>query len=263
MTATVFHTNKIDVLVLGRRFRFPDIRDFRLAHYKAMRYRDALLLQLDEGEIWLFDYGALVCWGVNENDKQALLNTLYDYIEETLPQRESEHYTFALLADGATRIHNDELTLSDNNPLQRLATSHAFAQSVKLGVFETLAHKVIEDNSYLAKMLARTGKIPLSRRKLAQLRGLLFTTSSDILLNFNLLDTPDFFWDYPELEADYLAVAKYLELVPRINLLNQKLATIHELVDMLASEQNHKHSSFLEWIIIILIAVEIILSFVH
>ena len=37
----------------------------------------------------------------------------------------------------------------------------------------------------------------------------------------------------------------------------------NELHEMLAAEQNHKHSSFLEWIIIILIAVEIVLFFVH
>jgi uncharacterized Rmd1/YagE family protein len=42
-----------------------------------------------------------------------------------------------------------------------------------------------------------------------------------------------------------------------------KLSTINELHEMLAAEQNHKHSSFLEWIIIILIAVEIVLFFVH
>jgi uncharacterized Rmd1/YagE family protein len=91
----------------------------------------------------------------------------------------------------------------------------------------------------------------------------LFETRSDILLHFGLLDTPEFFWDYPELEPNYLSVAKYLELVPRTELLNRKLEAMHELLEILAGEQNHKHSSFLEWIIIILIAVEIVLFFMH
>jgi uncharacterized Rmd1/YagE family protein len=59
----------------------------------------------------------------------------------------------------------------------------------------------------------------------------------------------------------YLSLSRYLELKPRIELLNLKLRTIHDLYDMLAAEQNHKHSSFLEWIIIILIATEIVLFF--
>jgi uncharacterized Rmd1/YagE family protein len=39
--------------------------------------------------------------------------------------------------------------------------------------------------------------------------------------------------------------------------LSNKLDVIHELFEMLADDLNHKHSSFLEWIIIILIAFEI------
>ena len=82
------------------------------------------------------------------------------------------------------------------------------------------------------------------------------------MLNFSLLDTPQFFWDYPEVEPLYSMVSRYLDVVSRINVLNRKLETIHELLDMLANEQNHKHSSTLEWIIIILIALEIVI-FVH
>jgi uncharacterized Rmd1/YagE family protein len=144
-----------------------------------------------------------------------------------------------------------------------LAVSHALAQSAKLGRFEVMAERTIKDNAYLSRTLAKTGKIPLSRKKLSMLRGALFSTKSDILLHFNLLDTPEFFWEYPEQEQKYLTVSKYLDLKPRVELLTMKLATINELHEMLAAEQNHKHSSFLEWIIIILIAVEIVMFFVH
>ncbi|WP_353889590.1 RMD1 family protein [uncultured Paraglaciecola sp.] len=104
---------------------------------------------------------------------------------------------------------------------------------------------------------------PLKPKMLSMLRGPLFSTKSDILLHFNLLDTPEFFWEYPEEEQKYLNVSKYLDITPRVELLTMKLSTINELHEMLAAEQNHKHSSFLEWIIIILITVEIVLFFVH
>jgi uncharacterized Rmd1/YagE family protein len=126
-----------------------------------------------------------------------------------------------------------------------------------------MAKNVIIENTYLSTVLADTGKIPLSRKSIAKLRGTLFSVKSDIMLNFNLLDTPEFFWSYPELEHEYNLVAKYLDIVSRVTVLNKKLETIHELLEMLASEQHHKHSSILEWIIILLIAFEVVLFFVH
>jgi uncharacterized Rmd1/YagE family protein len=99
----------------------------------------------------------------------------------------------------------------------------------------------------------------LSRRAIAKIRGQLFSTKSDIILHFGLLDTPEFFWEYPEYENTYNLAARYLEIRQRIDLLSKKLETIHEMFEMLADEQKHQHSAFLEWIIIILIAIEIIM----
>lgn len=76
-------------------------------------------------------------------------------------------------------------------------------------------------------------------------------------MNYDLLDTPDFFWEYPEYEAFYGITAKYLEIAQRTAVLSKKLETIHELFEMLADEQKHRHSTILEWIIIWLIAFEI------
>lgn len=83
------------------------------------------------------------------------------------------------------------------------------------------------------------------------------------MLNYDLLDVPDFFWEYPELDAYYTMISDYLEVRQRVDVLSKKLETIHELFEMLADEQKHKHSSLLEWIIIWLIAFEIVVFLVH
>jgi len=134
------------------------------------------------------------------------------------------------------------------------------AQSIKLASFETNAITTINNTNYIPKSLAENGSIKLSRQNIAKIRGQLFLTKSDIILNYDLLDTPDFFWEYPEYENIYVVVAKYLEIAPRTEVLSKKLETIHELFEMLADEQKHRHSSILEWIIIWLIAIEIAMT---
>ncbi len=255
-----FVHDRIESLVLGRQFKKPVLQEFLFENFKCARTRDAMHIQFDQGECWLFDYGVLVFWGVDEDSKQSLLQKLENLIEQPLEKPEFEQFHFVLGADHSG-ISGDCVRLEGNAEITRLAASHAFAQSAKLSGFESKVITVIEKNAYIPSGLAKTGKIPLNRKQLAMLRGELFGTRSDIVLNFNLLDTPEFFWEYPELEGIYNQVARYLDLTPRVTLLNKKLETVYELVQMLADEQNHKHSAWLEWIIIILIAVDITIYF--
>ena len=55
-------------------------------------------------------------------------------------------------------------------------------------------------------------------------------------------------------------IKKFLDIQSRVMALNQKLDVLQELLHILNSQVQHRHSSLLESIIIILIAVEIIMS---
>ncbi|WP_018275664.1 RMD1 family protein [Teredinibacter turnerae] len=252
---------RITIALLGRNINTDRREEVLIEKLGAVRYRDAYAIRTVAGEAWLFDYGVLVGWDLPEDLRQQLVNDLEDIIEDPSANSLTEHYSYTIDSGQPFSVQHDMLSIPDQEQLTRLGLSHAFAQSAKLGFFEDAAQQVIQRNAHISKQLAATGKVPLSRRELAKLRGVLFDTSSDITLHFNLLDTPEFFWDYPELEAGYLRLAKYLDLAPRIEIMNKKLGTIHELLDMLAAEQHHKHSAFLEWIIIVLIAVDIVVYF--
>ena len=252
---------RITISLLGTQLKPEEIETVLINNLGAVRYRDAWYIRYQDSDTWLFEYGVLVSWNQPENDRQQLIFRLKGLVEDDLSRPPIEQYAYRIMPDEAFRIHDDLLILPKQDPLSTLALSHAFAQSAKLDFFEDKAWHVIQQNAHISKQLARTGKVSLSKRNLAKLRGVLFDTSSDITLHFNLLDTPEFFWNYPELEPLYQQLAKYLDLSPRIEILNKKLSTIQGLLSMLAAEQYHKHSAFLEWIIIILIAVEILLYF--
>ena len=219
------------------------------------QYRDAVQIDVFGGEAWLFDYGVVVFWGVDEDEKLALLHRL-KLNDAVLGGEHQEHLRFAIEGD-TLKLQRDTIVLPSNDDLLRLSISHALAQSVKLDEYEEKAQETIASYAHLPKALAETGKIKLSRRALAKIRGHLFSTKSDIFLHYGLLDTPEFFWEYPDYEFAYTMTSRYLDIRPRVELLSNKLDVIHELFEMLADDLNHKHSSFLEWIIIILIAFEI------
>ncbi len=56
---------------------------------------------------------------------------------------------------------------------------------------------------------------------------------------------------------------EFQDIQIRQNILNHRLSMIHELYNILSNDLNYKHSTRLEWIIIILITMEVVLSLAH
>ncbi len=254
--------NRCVCICLAEHFDFSALERHFSARDRCARYRDVLHLD-SGGHAFVFDYGVLVAWGLDAERLDGLLRELAGFAIGAPPARPArEEFTFELDA-AANGIHSDHVSILGREPRSMLALSHAMAQSEKLAVFEEYASQTIEETSGIPRSLADTGGIPLSRKEIARMRGRLLLVESDINLHYGLLDTPEFFWEYPELEELYTITARYLDLQPRIEVLNRKLGIIHALFDMLADEQKHKHSSLLEWIIIWLIAVEIVFFVGH
>jgi uncharacterized Rmd1/YagE family protein len=218
--------------------------------------KGALLIEDEQSWSIVFAYGAVVHWNVSAEEQAKLHQLLLDHAVNPLTTIEEDYFTFTLNCP-TTRIIEDHIEIESSDPILIFALSQGMAQSIKLASFETNAITTINNTNYIPKSLAENGRIKLSRHKIAKIRGQLFLTKSDIILNYDLLDTPDFFWEYPEYETFYSITAKYLEIAPRTQVLSKKLETIHELFEMLADEQKHRHSTILEWIIIWLIAFEI------
>lgn len=244
---------------LAQSFRFAELREKLLDSARTQVFRNALIVDYKTGYSAVFSYGVVVHWSVNLDDRQSLREILLDYAvkPESDPQEDNFSYEVGCQQD---RFQHDHIELQSDDVKVLLALSHAMAQSIKLAAFEGHAIDTIRATAYLPQALARDGVIKLNRTAMAKIRGQLFLTKSDIILNYDLLDTPEFFWEHPEYQNMYSMAANYLEISQRTEVLSKKLETIHELLEMLADEQKHQHSSALEWIIIWLIAVEIVMS---
>ncbi|KAI9222705.1 hypothetical protein BC828DRAFT_11054 [Blastocladiella britannica] len=225
-----------------------DVIETYRAHSEAMGS-----IQSNMGEVFIFDYGVVVFWGFTEDEERALIRQFDPYQEESLhpDDVETEEFVFHYNSSYQPRVYNDVISLRNpQNYMAKLTISHAVAQSVKLSNFESLMEETISATRHIPQTMALTGKVPLSRTAITKKIGQLFIMRINVNLISPIIDTPEIFWAEPALEPLYQAIRSYLELNQRIELLNQRVAVISDLLDMLKEHLTSTHGEQLEWIVI-------------
>ena len=231
---------------------------------RVSTFRDVLYVSFGEDDhsadhgAFIFPYGCVVMWGLTAEDEEAVLANLrgLEVGSYDVPEREIMSYNYGT----KEAVVGDCVVLPSSHPNAKLAFSHGLAQTTKLSFFETVVKKTIDVTKSIPEQLSRYGSVPLSRKEIRKKMGELFLERSSINLHFDVLDIPEYFWEHPELEPLYVAIATHLELETRVELLNRRLDVIHDLFEMLGNELNHQHSSRLEWTIILLIVIEVFIS---
>jgi uncharacterized Rmd1/YagE family protein len=92
-------------------------------------------IQVHTPEVFLFEYGVVVIWGMSLKDEQRFLKEIAKFESEKLApdDMETECFNFYYTREYQARIYNDFITLRDKkNYMTKLAISHALAQSVKV-----------------------------------------------------------------------------------------------------------------------------------
>ena len=202
-------------------------------------------------EVFVFDYGTVVIWGMSPPQERRFLAEMSKFAETPLPPEsaQTEDFNFYYTREYQARIYNDFISLREpNNYMIKLAISHALAQSVKTSLFEDLVSDTIEDTSPLPALIAQTGSVDLTRRQLNMKIGELFILRINVHLQGSVLDSPELMWAEPHLEPVYAAVRSYLEIGQRVGLLTDRLDVIADLLAVLREQGSRKHGEVLEWI---------------
>ncbi len=157
-------------------------------------------------------------------------------------------------------ITNQVITLKEVSVLNFNIIALAIAQSVglekyekKLDILFAKSRGIIEQTNNL---------ISTKRSHIMEFAKHLVLTRHDMVSNLLLLDKPNILWDNEEAESLYNSLTLVFELYDRHEIALTKLSQIQEDVMLVMDIINHKRSEFLEWIIIILISVEIIMGLI-
>lgn len=231
-------------------------------------------------EMFVFSYGVAVFWNFSERqEKDILADLTFSSFSSTSPsvclspsplvtapqneedfETEEFHFEYSS-AIPRPRVFNDMITLRSGDHMIKLTMSHAIAQSTKLSYFEQQMANQMAEAQHVPRRLALTGKLGMKRQEVVKILGALFKSRVDVNLSSNMLDTPNFFWDSePTLHPLYTAVREYLEIKPRIQVLNERCRVFLDLAEILSDSIADTKMSRLTWIIILLIGLSIFVT---
>ena len=232
------------------------------------KHRDSLIVSLASSAsvfpyVAVTGYGSVVFFDVTREAQEEFLAHARAAAVKLLPQPCADDLRVAVRPSlaGWSKLAQDTLELRalDTNNLR--VVSSVLAQSVALSHFEQQVDALLEIFTSLNADMERTaGALRLPRERLFQLVAQNNNILTDVIARVGLLSRSDAAWAAQQYHEVFSALRADFELDDRFENLHFKLDLIgkqlHFNLDIL---QNRKSDS-LEWIIIVLISVEIVVS---
>lgn len=207
----------------------------------------------------LFLHGNAVFWNFKPEEEALIIEKLL----KTLKIKYKKPYSIELSCKKATSfsIRNDHINLKSFKKDIMIAISFALLQSVELDHIEHFIGEIIQPIKNITEELEKKGKIGISSEQIKKFIGRILNRKHEINIKLNLIDTPEYFWENPEIESYYHKSRNYFEIDQRTETINLKLSNLQDTLEILRDEKNAHHTAKLELIIIILILIEIIQAF--
>jgi len=210
-------------------------------------------------DVFFFEDGALVCWGVSESEEQIWVKFV-----QTIQSKPIETITeyLTVFQDPEAGVVEDCAVLGqDNEHLaeQQLAFSYSLVRSVKLDASERSMERMLHTMRDVPPNLKR-GVLPTAQ-ECQKIIGEQLELRGSVNLYSELSATPDYYWEAPpQFEKLFEAMEENLDIENRVALLNERLSHAQEITDIARSYLHHRETRWSEIAIILLISVEIVLT---
>jgi len=247
---------KVRALLLGDRIDTSGLERTDVLSTTPLAFRAG-----KDGVVTVFRYGVVVLLGVSALEEDEVLRSLRGRVIHPIELREDETATIEIAPDKDEQIlPGGPILLRAITPEHMLVIADALAKSVVLARDEREVSAVIEVVEPLARQLAEEGRTPGGRRAILKHIGNALLVQHRLSGRVAVTDKPDVIWDRPDLERLYARLQDEYELTERADALSRKLAVISDTAEVLTDMIDTKRSLRLEFIIVMLIVFEIVIT---
>jgi uncharacterized Rmd1/YagE family protein len=206
--------------------------------------------------IYIFQYGMVSFFNVEESSIQDCLAKIKPFCNNYYSVKLSEE-TEVNIKPNTLKVQFNHVELPElNEEMIRLVMLNT-SQSVALNRFSEITETLLVETNKHTLYLEQKGKLDISGNKLKRFIGKTLNIKNKISENLYIFDSPIITWEVEELNTLNLELKKTFDLKDRYRLIHDRIEIIKENLELFKDIMDHKESSRLEWIIIILIVIEV------
>ncbi|KZV58635.1 hypothetical protein F511_21166 [Dorcoceras hygrometricum] len=210
----------------------------------------------------VFQYGSIVLFNVGDHEIDGYLKIVERHASGLLPEMRKDEYEVREKPSLNTWMQGglDYIMLQYLNIDGIRTIGSVLGQSIALDYYVRQVDGMVAEFTDINRGMEKTGTFTMQRKKLFQLVGKANSNLADVILKLGLFERSDIAWK----NAKYAQIWEYLrdefELTQRFASLDFKLKFVEHNIRFLQEILQNRKSDFLEWLIIILIGAEIVIS---
>jgi uncharacterized Rmd1/YagE family protein len=222
-----------------------------------------LIIEFQGDHVVVLPFGVILYWLGNEHAYLELMVRLETKLK-AVPHSLGGQSELNVSAE-----HPEDIVLFKNVQLKQLSLEHikviseTFGQSIALQRSQTLVQELLTECHPTVEELQSRGDVRLSSKAILKHVGKTLAIREATLAKLSLIDSPPEAWRSERLTRLHCQLYDHFHIKPRLASLQTKLDYLLDLNQTLMNLIQHHESRRLEWIIIILIVVEVIYSTIH
>lgn len=231
-------------------------------HYAYLNRDHPLVIRLlkDQYAV-LTKFGAVTFWNISDKLRAEFLNEIKPFVRSKKDHYSYDEDTKVFAGSEANKITFDKVFLPRLGVQQIKIISYVLSQSVALERYEDEIETSLSEVGVIVENLKSSGRALLSERQLLRQIGKVLSVKQTAVAHLSLFDKPEEIWESPELEDIYNRMNAEYELRDRFDVLDEKIKYLSDISQMLMNFLAEKQNAFLEKVIIVLIAIDIIIWF--
>ena len=225
---------------------------------------DPLILKIPEnGHIAVFRFGAVVFWHSSPATHIQTLEKIQQLPGMTPAVREVQDTVVVLVGQPEERVTFRDIWLQDLTLEHIKLISTTLGQSVALRQCEMSVTQALKNTTPIVQALEARGALMPSAKNILKTVGFTLAVREAILAKLSLFDDPAETWQSERLSRLHNLLYDHFDIKKRVAALQEKVTFLSDLNLTLMTLLQTRTSHRLEWIVILLIVIEVIFSFVH